>query len=79
MYVLKYKVGDEVVYRLSESSMPSNLVLKKESLVAPAKKADSAMTHFDAIDRVFKEKTEEPKTASISNVLRRYASAIKED
>lgn len=87
MFVLKYKIGDEVVYRLSESSTPSNIQLRKDGLVGPAKKAsESVMTHFGMVDKVLKEKAEpepieEPaaKTASIANVIRQYAVALKEN
>jgi hypothetical protein len=86
MYVLKYKIGDEVVYRLSESSTPSNIQLRKDGLVGPAKKAsESVMTHFGMVDKVLREKVEpepvaeEPKTASIASVIRQYAVALKEN
>lgn len=86
MFVLKYKIGDETVYRLSESSTPGNIQLRKDSLVSPAKKAaESVMTHFGMVDKVLKEKAEpepveEPvKTASVANVIRQYAAVLKEN
>ena len=88
MYLTKYKVGDETAYRLSESSSPGNIQLRKDNRVGQGRKiSESIMTHFNMIDKVLKEKpveeevpAEGAKSAnSIANVIRKYAETLKEN
>lgn len=87
MYLTKYRIGDETIYRLTKDSTPTNIQVMKEDRVGSGRKvSESLMTHFSMIDKLLKEKPEEEappeekesKKASVASVIRRYVSTLKD-
>lgn len=81
MYITKYEVDGDVFYRIGEKRPTGTITLKggNSNMIQ-----EQTRNRFDSfVQKMMSEKVEEKpveeKTASIANVIRRYATAIKEN
>lgn len=85
MIIHKHKIGEDTIYRLSESLSPPNAQLKNDNRIGKRKATTQVLNYFGMIDKVFKEPEPEEEPAktkcgsSVASVIRRYALKLKEN
>lgn len=81
MYITKYEIDSDVFYRIGEKRPTGTVTLKggNSNMIQ-----EQTKNRFDSfVQKMMSEKVEKPveeeiKSASIVNVIRSYASALKE-
>lgn len=83
MYIHKYKIGSDLIYRMSsESAKPGSVTLKQSDWLEKRPVTGSIGNGLKIIEKAFKEpeetkeQPEEKKAVSLADAIRTYAEAF---